>query len=204
MEIQKIFSEIDTEEKLYSVLMSEDELSFFSEIQKEFTSKEFKAIKRAKILKEIGTHENGGGFLGSLKLAARHNRPHNNMVAERSVRLDRKLMKKGIEKSPLELSNDAAVSTQRELARGGYAKSDVVPLSKPGKKGYTRNSKDGEIVDMYKGLKKINPEAAHDMVDYKKSIRDEKKKELAKLLKKQSKTDNRGGLGSGLVAFTRK
>ena len=40
MEIQKIFSEIDTNEKLYSVLMSEDELALFSEIQKEEMSEE--------------------------------------------------------------------------------------------------------------------------------------------------------------------
>ena len=40
MEIQKIFSEIDTNEKLYSVLMSEEELALFSEIQKEFGLRE--------------------------------------------------------------------------------------------------------------------------------------------------------------------
>ena len=39
MEIQKIFSEVDTDEKLYSVLLSEEELALFSEIQKEFNSK---------------------------------------------------------------------------------------------------------------------------------------------------------------------
>lgn len=49
MEIQKIFSEIDTEEKLYSVLMSEEELVLFSEIQKEFgdIKKANKALKKA-------------------------------------------------------------------------------------------------------------------------------------------------------------
>ena len=37
MEIQKVFSNIeDPEETLYSVLMSEDEVALFSEIQKEF------------------------------------------------------------------------------------------------------------------------------------------------------------------------
>ena len=37
MEIQKVFSNIeDPEENLYSVLMSEDEVALFSEIQKEF------------------------------------------------------------------------------------------------------------------------------------------------------------------------
>ncbi len=35
MEIQKIFSEINTDERLYSVLLSEDELALFSELQKE-------------------------------------------------------------------------------------------------------------------------------------------------------------------------
>ena len=40
MEIQKIFSEVDTNEKLYSVLMSEEELALFSAIQKEFGLKE--------------------------------------------------------------------------------------------------------------------------------------------------------------------
>lgn len=37
MEIQKIFSEIDTDEKLYSVLLSEEELALFSEIQREYS-----------------------------------------------------------------------------------------------------------------------------------------------------------------------
>lgn len=36
MEIQRIFSEIDTDEKLYSVLMNENELVLYSEYQKEF------------------------------------------------------------------------------------------------------------------------------------------------------------------------
>ena len=39
MEIQRIYSEIDTDEKLYSVLMNEEELALFSEIQKEFAVK---------------------------------------------------------------------------------------------------------------------------------------------------------------------
>ena len=48
MEIQKIFSNVeDPEENLYSVLMSEDELSLFSEIQKEFNSKAQKALRKA-------------------------------------------------------------------------------------------------------------------------------------------------------------
>lgn len=36
MEIQKIFSEIDTDEKLYFVLMNKEELALYSEYQKEF------------------------------------------------------------------------------------------------------------------------------------------------------------------------
>ena len=46
MEIQKVFSNIeDPEENLYSVLMSEEELSLFSEFQKEFNSKSMKALR---------------------------------------------------------------------------------------------------------------------------------------------------------------
>lgn len=40
MKIQKIFSEVNTEEKLYSVLMTEEELALFSEIQKKEMSDE--------------------------------------------------------------------------------------------------------------------------------------------------------------------
>ena len=48
MEIQKIFSNVeDPEENLYSVLMSEEELSLFSELQKEFNSKAQKALRKA-------------------------------------------------------------------------------------------------------------------------------------------------------------
>lgn len=46
MEIQKVFSNIeDPEETLYSVLMNEEELSLFSELQKEFNSKSMKALR---------------------------------------------------------------------------------------------------------------------------------------------------------------
>ena len=48
MEIQKIFSNVeDPEENLYSVLISEEELSLFSEFQKEFNSKAQKALRKA-------------------------------------------------------------------------------------------------------------------------------------------------------------
>lgn len=40
MEIQRIYSEIDTDERLYSVLLTEEEVMLFSEIQKEFGLKE--------------------------------------------------------------------------------------------------------------------------------------------------------------------
>ena len=36
MEIQKVFSDMYDEERIYSVLMNEDEIALFSEIQKEF------------------------------------------------------------------------------------------------------------------------------------------------------------------------
>ena len=60
MEIQKIFSEIDTDERLYSVLMSEEEIREFSEYleQKEYVSKrEAKKLakKTAKIEQEFQT-----------------------------------------------------------------------------------------------------------------------------------------------------
>ena len=45
MEIQKIFSDMYGEERLYSVLMTEDEVALFSEIQKEFGWKE--AVRKA-------------------------------------------------------------------------------------------------------------------------------------------------------------
>lgn len=55
MEIQKIFSNVeDPEENLYSVLMSEEELSLFSEIQKEFNSKVQKKILDKFYLKTAG------------------------------------------------------------------------------------------------------------------------------------------------------
>jgi len=59
MEIQKIFSEIDTDEKIYSVLLNEEELALFSEIQKEFSSKAQKA-RRAKFDTSIAKEMYGG------------------------------------------------------------------------------------------------------------------------------------------------
>ena len=47
MEIQKIFSEDNGEERLYSVLLDETEIELFSEFQKEFNSKAQKALRKA-------------------------------------------------------------------------------------------------------------------------------------------------------------
>ena len=62
MEVMKIFSDIEGEEKLYSVLLDEEELYLFSETQKEFTG----AIKKANKLRKRAWLEkqSAGGFLG--------------------------------------------------------------------------------------------------------------------------------------------
>ena len=66
MEIQKIFSSYDDygyeDERIYSVLMSEEEMMMFSEIQREFTG----AVKAAnKAAKRAWLERQGaGGFLG--------------------------------------------------------------------------------------------------------------------------------------------
>ena len=53
MEIQKIFSNTEDEnEKLYSVLMTEDEVAFYSEFQKEFNSKSQKMLRKAFDIKQ--------------------------------------------------------------------------------------------------------------------------------------------------------
>lgn len=47
MIIEKVFSNIEEEsEKLYSILLSEDEADLFSEFQKEFNSKAQKRLRR--------------------------------------------------------------------------------------------------------------------------------------------------------------
>lgn len=64
MEIQKVFSNIeDPEENLYSVLMSEEELSLFSEIQKEFNSKAAKK-RNNKYFEALGTEDTRGKRTG--------------------------------------------------------------------------------------------------------------------------------------------
>lgn len=40
MEIEKIFSEIDTDERMFSVLMDEEELALFSEFEERFYANE--------------------------------------------------------------------------------------------------------------------------------------------------------------------
>ena len=52
MEIQKIFSELGGEEKLYSVSLDETEMILFSEFQKEFNSKAQKALRKKWEIKE--------------------------------------------------------------------------------------------------------------------------------------------------------
>ncbi len=60
MEIQKVFSDMYDEERIYSVLMSEDELALFSEIQKEFSApqkiakKAFREAGRLEMAKRMG------------------------------------------------------------------------------------------------------------------------------------------------------
>lgn len=46
MEIIKIFSDTNDEERLYSTLLSEDEMRLYSEFQKEFNSKAQKALRK--------------------------------------------------------------------------------------------------------------------------------------------------------------
>lgn len=65
MEIQKIFSELGGEEKLYSVSLDETEMILFSEFQKEFNSKDQKALRHKVEIqqgKEI-IERNSNGFV---------------------------------------------------------------------------------------------------------------------------------------------
>ncbi len=63
MEIQKVFSDMYNEERIYSVLMNEDELALFSEIQKEFNSKAAKE-RNNKYFESLGTDDVRGGKTG--------------------------------------------------------------------------------------------------------------------------------------------
>jgi phosphopantetheinyl transferase (holo-ACP synthase) len=61
MEIQKIFSNTENEEeKLYSVLMTEDEVALYSELQKEFNSQAQKVLRK-ELEEKAG---NGNSILG--------------------------------------------------------------------------------------------------------------------------------------------
>lgn len=65
MEIQKIFSELGGEEKLYSISLDETEMILFSEFQKEFNSKTQKAL-RHKVEMQQGKEiieRNSNGFV---------------------------------------------------------------------------------------------------------------------------------------------
>ena len=55
MEIIKVFSDIEGDERLYSVLMNEEELVLFSEIQREFTGSVKRANKASRRAWEINT-----------------------------------------------------------------------------------------------------------------------------------------------------
>ena len=65
MEIQKIFSEIDTDERLYSVLMSEEELSLYSEMIETLYSEEEESQKSSG-LKKAGKAALIGGSAAAL------------------------------------------------------------------------------------------------------------------------------------------
>lgn len=66
MDIIKIFSEVDTEERLYSVLLDKDEVLLFSEFQKEFARKDYEGLteeaaeylreKRNKLAEDLKTY----------------------------------------------------------------------------------------------------------------------------------------------------
>ena len=105
MEIQKVFSNIeDPEETLYSVLMSENEVALFSEIQKEFTS-----VKDLKKAANIAAKVNVQG--GITKGQARSL----NSVLRKTLKgkvVDDKTFRKAYKK-PIEESIKAAVGNDR-------------------------------------------------------------------------------------------
>lgn len=63
MEIQKIFSEDNGEERLYSVLLDDTEIKLFSEFQKEFNSKAAKK-RNNKYFEALGTEDTRGKKTG--------------------------------------------------------------------------------------------------------------------------------------------
>lgn len=64
MEIQKIFSDDNGEEKLYSVLLDEEELYLFSEFQKEYARRDYEGLTNSE--KEI-LRKKRGSYAKSLK-----------------------------------------------------------------------------------------------------------------------------------------
>ena len=69
MEIQKIFSEIDTDEKLYSVLMTEEELALFSEAIEDENNTATKIDRVSKTVGKVGLGVAGAGA-GALALGS--------------------------------------------------------------------------------------------------------------------------------------
>lgn len=65
MEIQKIFSEDNGEERLYSVLLDDTEMELFSEFQKEFNSKAAKK-RNNKYFEALGTEDTRGKKTGRI------------------------------------------------------------------------------------------------------------------------------------------
>lgn len=54
MEIVKIFSEVDTDERLYSVLMTEEELSLYSDLEERMFNSKAQKILREKFETKVG------------------------------------------------------------------------------------------------------------------------------------------------------
>jgi hypothetical protein len=122
MEIQKIFSEVDTNEKLYSVLMSEEELALFSEIQKEFGFKEVlqkiaKTPEAKRIISTARTQGNrlavktGQALKGITDEQLRAYEQNSGIYADATGKLLKrgaKSVSKVLNKGAKEISNDAA------------------------------------------------------------------------------------------------
>jgi hypothetical protein len=83
MEIQKIFSEIDADERIYSVLLSEEELALFSEIKKEEMSEEDYNKVDNKIAKKA--LKGLGGSVSGVGLAALAHKKYFDHLAKSSV-----------------------------------------------------------------------------------------------------------------------
>ena len=116
MEIQKIFSEIDTDEKLYSVLLSEDELTLFSEISAELEQREFGKVKQAnKALKKA--LEMKSGKEAFMKHAEKHNWDQQSI--EKGLKNQRDIIRRGRES----LSN--VVKEKKKTIKDNYKTLDI-------------------------------------------------------------------------------